>query len=947
LRTQILAGLYKPQHQRTLPTILLYDERGLRLYDDITTHLHAYYLFGAEEQILTDHSADIVAMMGAGKGDTVVVELGAGALRKTSHVLLALAKAASSTSTNQAPITYHALDLERRELLRTLDSLSDSIGKELKGKVDARGMWGTYDGGIDFIRNGGLLTIDNSSNAMTDDPERSPTTRIQGICSNQYEPRKAPLNPSDETPRPSSPALSEDNRTEADSTLFTEHGGTHKTTTTASTIPSEHGQNTKARGLRSRSISPVRFGEEEAASYPPLHIMFLGSSIGNFPRPDAAEFLKGLPLRPGSGDTLLLGLDHRNDKETVEAAYDDPEGYSSRFALNGLRVAERVLQGHGEDLERDYGNIFKKDGWDFTGHWNEVEGRFEAYFKSTKKQTLIIPPDIDRPQDPETHVEFDEGELVNYENCIKYSRTEALAMFAAANLRVVNRWVDNTSRYSVWLLERPPFTFPIIPSLMKIPKVAPTTPLSTQKSFPSVPTLAEWSQLWALWDKITLEMIPEGMLHQKPIDLRHKCLFYLGHIPTFLDIHLTRAARRIGGKEQGYTEPEWFTQIFERGIDPHVDDPDTCHPHSEVPTVDEDWPTVEAIIAYRDRVRARVMRVYMEYGRERVGSADPTVRDFDRALGRVLWMTWEHEAMHIETLLYMLLQKAGDVGGTVPPTGFTAPAWEVLAQQKEWSIDLASMSSPTVVIGPADVPLGHDDIEDEDNSPNSIAGLVNGKEHELGWDNESPSRIAKLTRTVRVEARPVLNAEYHAFWKKGQDGTEHSTKLPASWVVNVNGEVEARTLYGPVPLRVAKNWPFIGSYDELEAYAASKGGRLPTETELVQFRDLHDGSEESNIGFTNWHCVPPKVATDDESRGHNGGVWEWTSTIWDTHERFKPSTLYPGYSSDFFDGKHQVVLGGSYATLPRLAQRRSFRNWYQHNYPYSWVGGRIAYDGSV
>jgi len=29
-------------------------------------------------------------------------------------------------------------------------------------------------------------------------------------------------------------------------------------------------------------------------------------------------------------------------------------------------------------------------------------------------------------------------------------------------------------------------------------------------------------------------MIPHEMLHQKPIDLRHKCLFYIGHIPTYV-----------------------------------------------------------------------------------------------------------------------------------------------------------------------------------------------------------------------------------------------------------------------------------------------------------------------------------------------------------------------------------------------------------------------------
>ena len=50
------------------------------------------------------------------------------------------------------------------------------------------------------------------------------------------------------------------------------------------------------------------------------------------------------------------------------------------------------------------------------------------------------------------------------------------------------------------------------------------------------------------------------------------------------------------------------------------------------------------------------------------------------------------------------------------------------------------------------------------------------------------------------------------------------------------------------------------------------------------------------------------------------------------------------YSSDFFDGKHQVVLGASYATIPRLGDRRTVRNFYQHNYPYPWVGARVAYD---
>lgn len=45
-------------------------------------------------------------------------------------------------------------------------------------------------------------------------------------------------------------------------------------------------------------------------------------------------------------------------------------------------------------------------------------------------------------------------------------------------------------------------------------------------------------------------------------------------------------------------------------------------------------------------------------------------------------------------------------------------------------------------------------------------------------------------------------------------------------------------------------------------------------------------------------------------RGHNGGVWEWTSTVFDGPEGFEPSKLYPGYSADFFDTHHNVVVCG-------------------------------------
>jgi len=170
-------------------------------------------------------------------------------------------------------------------------------------------------------------------------------------------------------------------------------------------------------------------------------------------------------------------------------------------------------------------------------------------------------------------------------------------------------------------------------------------------------------------------------------------------------------------------------------------------------------------------------------------------------------------------------------------------------------------------------------------------------------------------------------------------------QMPKSWVIE-NEVIKIRTLYGPVPMEIAAHWPVLASYDDLVLFAASKGGRLPTEPELRLFLDLYDVGHEggANIGFRNWHPVPATAGLDKfNGKGSNGGVWEWTTTIFDIHGGLVPTQLFTGYSTDFFDTKHQVVLGASYATIPRLG-RRTLRNFYQHNYPYPWIGGRVVYD---
>ena len=72
-----------------------------------------------------------------------------------------------------------------------------------------------------------------------------------------------------------------------------------------------------------------------------------------------------------------------------------------------------------------------------------------------------------------------------------------------------------------------------------------------------------------------------------------------------------------------------------------------------------------------------------------------------------------------------------------------------------------------------------------------------------------------------------------------------------------------------------------------------------------------------------------------------GNGWEWTKSVFSGFPGFSPSPLYPGYSADFFDGRHYVMKGGSPATSVELL-RRTFRNWFQAHYPYPYATFRCA-----
>ena len=73
LKQQIQAGL-KSEGEKTLPTLLLYNEQGLRLFERIT-YLDQYYLTGEEINVLEQYADRMVERIPSGG---MLVELGSG-----------------------------------------------------------------------------------------------------------------------------------------------------------------------------------------------------------------------------------------------------------------------------------------------------------------------------------------------------------------------------------------------------------------------------------------------------------------------------------------------------------------------------------------------------------------------------------------------------------------------------------------------------------------------------------------------------------------------------------------------------------------------------------------------------------------------------------------------------------------------------------------------------
>jgi iron(II)-dependent oxidoreductase len=418
-------------------------------------------------------------------------------------------------------------------------------------------------------------------------------------------------------------------------------------------------------------------------------------------------------------------------------------------------------------------------------------------------------------------------------------------------------------------------------------------------------------------------LLPPNSYYERPIPERHRLIFYLGHLEAF-DRNLLSGP--LGLKS---SDPV-LDKLFAFGIDPVGGGLPTDAPG--------DWPSIAAVEKYKRGVREQLDERLHDHNAFSDKEGDLSGRT-------LLQVAIEHRLMHAETLAYLLNNLSADKKTPQP-----AP-----------SADLR----PSPERKQATIPAGI-----------ATLGQMRSDGEAFGWDNEFDAEQISVP-SFSIDVFPVTNGEYLKFVEAGGYQDSNYWK-PEDWAWRVQQRIEHphfwlprgsstvsgterqwdyRAMFGTTPLPAS--WPVYVSHAEASAFARWAGRKLPTEPQwhraaygtadererMYPWGDEPPEGQRGNFDHQRWDASP----VDSHTAGASafgvidllGNGWEWTSTVFGPLPGFRPFPFYPGYSADFFDGKHFVMKGGSPRTDACML-RRSFRNWFQPHYPYAYATFRCV-----
>ena len=183
-------------------------------------------------------------------------------------------------------------------------------------------------------------------------------------------------------------------------------------------------QHVKFRGLHGTYDDGLAWLKRPENARKPTIILSLGSSVGNFSRSEAASFLQSFSVALGPESKMLIGLDACQDQNKVYHGYNDGEGKTREFYLNGLVHANAVI---GKEA-------FRREDWDVVGEYDEIEQRHQAFYIPLANVTI-------------EDVGINSGERIRFEESYKYSSSQSADLWKLAGLAVEGVFGNSTNDY--------------------------------------------------------------------------------------------------------------------------------------------------------------------------------------------------------------------------------------------------------------------------------------------------------------------------------------------------------------------------------------------------------------------------------------------------------------------------------------------------------------------
>ncbi|MGH7898511.1 MAG: L-histidine N(alpha)-methyltransferase [Candidatus Binatia bacterium] len=165
-------------------------------------------------------------------------------------------------------------------------------------------------------------------------------------------------------------------------------------------------------------------------------VVFLGSTIGNFPPERAADFVAAIASELRRGEHFLLGADLVKPSEVLEPAYDDPAGITAEFNRNVLRVINRELGGN-----------FDPTAFDHFAYFNRAKSQIEMHLRPRTMQRV-------RLRRIGLNIEVRAGETIQTEISRKFTRRGLEALCRRAGFTPRRWFTPDDGSFGLILAER-------------------------------------------------------------------------------------------------------------------------------------------------------------------------------------------------------------------------------------------------------------------------------------------------------------------------------------------------------------------------------------------------------------------------------------------------------------------------------------------------------------